>query len=509
VKRALKLFTLSLLCAPLEAEVTLPPIFGDHMVLQQGATLPVWGDASPGENIQVRYAGRFGETTADACGKWRVTLRPLPVSSEPGTLIIRGSNRIEIRDVLVGDVWVCAGGSNMEFPLSRTEGSLPPAGKIADPELRFYTAVRTKAPGSEPSGSGRWVVCSAETAASFSAVGYHFARDIRATQRIPVGMICCAQGGLTLSSWISPKGLAREPSFSRLLAEARTGRLLPESSARPKIAQQEASPGDSAIPCSAYKTMIAPLAPYAICGVLWYEGEADEGLRALEYRRLFPRLIRDWRQAWGQGPFPFYFVSLAGFGNHGGGSVEPFLNAEGAPGPAWPWIREAQAGALRLPMTGMAVASDLGNAGDPAPSDKLDVGRRLALIARHHFYGEDLLDSGPILRSMKLSGHRVVLDFDSTGSGLTVGVSPARMGEGTPSISPSLQGFAIAGSDRKWRPATATIRGSQVLLESDAVPAPEAARYNWNGLTEGNLYNREGLPAAPFRTDADQPDRGR
>ena len=490
------------------ADVQLPSIFGDHMVLQQGSTIPIWGLASPGERVFVRYSGRFGMTTADVLGKWRVTLRPLKTSSQPDTLFVSGRNLIEIRDVIVGDVWICAGGGNMEFPLSRTGISLERADHVEDAELRFFVMENKPSAFPEYIGAGHWSVCSSMSAGGFSAVGYFFARDIRSAWKIPIGMVCCAWDGTPTAAWISEKGLSVQPSYSDLLAQYRKGQtqLRAGSQIGSNTGYEQGDFSDSKkIPSVLFNGMIAPLIPYAISGVIWYQGESEQDNGALQYRRLFPRLIVDWRNNWGQGPFPFYFVSLAGFGEDNGSSVEHFRDSEGHAGRGWPWIREGQAGALKLPFTGMTVASDLGTPDETTPPDKLDVGRRLALIARHQFYGEVLLDSGPIFNSMRIVGDKAILDFDKTGKGLTVGVPPSLSENKMPSISPVMKGFSIAGADRRWFPAIAFIDQNKIVLRSDAVPHPDAVRYNWRGLTDGNLYNMEGLPAAPFRTDSDQP----
>jgi sialate O-acetylesterase len=488
---------LCLLCAGLHAEVTMPAIFGDHMVLQQGMTLPVWGKAAPGEEIAVRIAGRRGVTKADAAGRWRITLRPLPKSFTPEILVVEGSNRIEIHDVLIGDVWICAGGGNMEFPVSDSVTGREVAGSLKDRGLRFFTVGKAARAVADTEGSGRWVVCSPSEAASFSAVGYFFALDLRASQRIPVGMIACAWDESPAEAWISPRGLQKSPSFATHHAGSHR--------------EGEGSPGTptavmETTPSALFNGMIAPLIPYALTGVIWYHGESDEGDSALRYRRLFPRLIRDWREAWGEGPFPFFFVSLAGYGSAAGPAVEPFRNERGQPRRGWPWIREGASAALSIPFTGMAVATDLGVQDERQPPGKLDVARRLALLARHRVYGEDLVDSGPLFRSMAIEGKRIRIGFDSVGGGLCLGAPPWSPGVPEPLPATLLRGFAIAGGDRKWFPATARIEGTTVVLSSDAVPHPRAVRYNWKGFPDGNLYNKEGLPAPPFRTDCDQPD---
>ncbi len=483
----------ALLVAELRGDVSLPPVFGDHMVLQQGATIPVWGEAAPGERVTVRFVGRYAETLADASGRWRVTLRPVPASFTPEILTVRGEkNMLEIRDVLVGDVWLAAGEGNMEQSLSSGADSAMAGGK--DEALRFFKVGHDAGIRPKRIASGSWVSCAPSSIGDLSAVAYFFARDLRSVRRVPLGIIQCTWSGTPLRSWISLRGLGAPPSF-------------PEALALHAAAESKKRDGDlRLIPSSVFNGMIAPLAPYAITGVIWYQGESDEGKAALEYRRLFPRLIRDWRRVWGEGPIPFYFVSLAGFGSADGSPVEAFRGGDGTPGRAWPWIREGMTSALALPFTGMAVASDLGEPDDRYPGRKLEVGRRLALLARHRFYGENLPDSGPLFRSMKIEGRKVRVEFDHAGSGLTAGVASLRLRDAPATLMPTLQGFALSGSDRKWFPATARIEGDAVVLSSDAVPRPMAVRYNWKGSTPGNLFNREGLPAPPFRSDTYPPE---
>ena len=475
------LLFLCLICASLHAEVTMPAIFGDHMVLQQGTTLPVWGFAAPGERVSVFYADRHGETVADATGRWRVTLRPLPYSTGAGSLVINGSNRIEFRDVIVGDVWVCAGEGNMAFPLSEATGGNQ-AAAVSDRGLRCFTPTTRASSRPDAKGSGHWVVCDPQTAPSFPAVAFFFARDLRASRQIPLGIInCSTTDPAPIISWMSPRA-------SQGIAGMRGNRW--------------------AQPAAHFNGMIAPILPYAITGAIWYQGESDEGKGAIPYRILLPRLIRDWREKWKQGPFPFFVVSQAGFGAEEGPAVEPMFADDGTHRRALPWLREGVASVTTIPFTGVAVATDLGLPDERHPPDKLDLGRRLALLARHRVYGEEIPDSGPLFRSMKIEGNKVRVTFDSQGGGLATGISPA-MAEGANGIgtrlTTSLKGFAVAGENRKWFPATARIDGNDVILSSDAVLHPVAVRYNWRGFPVGNLYNKVGLPAPPFRSDRDQP----
>jgi sialate O-acetylesterase len=475
----------------LRADVTLPAIFSNHMVLQQGVTLPVWGWAAPGERVIVTVADRCEETIADSRGCWRVTLRPLAKSIETTTLVINGKNRLEITDVIIGDVWICAGEGNMDFPLSSATTGIGDPEMLRDRDLRFFIVSKQRSTGREKVGSGHWIVCSPEDASRFSAVGYFFARDIRSAQHTPIGMIQCTAKEAPAQTWISRRGLERQPSI--LSRQSGWG----THEANSKV--------DEGSPSSIFNAMIAPLIPYAITGFIWYQGESQVGNDALQYRRLLPRLITDMREQWEQGPFPFYFVSLAGFGGDQDAVVERYRGDDGQPLHVIPWIREGEACALMLPNTGMASANDLGDPETRQPEDKLDVGRRLALLARHRVYGEDLIDSGPVFHRMMIEGNKVRIRFVSVGSGLVLGIPPWHPAGESLQFFPSLRGFAIRGEDRKWHRADAVIDGDSVILSSSSVRSPEAVRYGWKGMPDGNLYNREGLPAAPFRTDSDQP----
>ena len=478
------------------AEVTMPPIFGDHMVLQQGMTLPVWGDAAPGEHVKVLIGGHSSETLADKAGKWRVILRPLPPSLSPQTLVIEGRNRIELNDVLLGDIWIAAGEGNMKLRLADAVGGKDSEGATTDRGLRFFIAEEQTSLQPECHGRGKWVVCTGETALSFSAVGYFFARDLRSACRLPIGIIQCAIDDAPAQAWISREGLSVHPPFSGFLAVLGSRRINSKPGTLP----------DQKTPSALFNAMINPLIPLAMTGVIWYQGESNEGLAALEYRRLFLRLIRDWRKRWGQGDFPFYFVLPAGYGSPEGAAVESLNGLDGHTGRGLPWLREGALCAMTLPNTAVASAVDLGDSEDRYPVEKLDVGRRLALLARKRVYGEQLVDTGPAFCEKHSEEKKLRVSFDSVGGGLTIGVPPNHRDGITQSVSTRIKGFSLSGKDGKWFPAEGKIEGASVLLSSDAVPHPEEVRYDWKGFPAGNLYNREGLPALPFRTDTRQPE---
>ena len=568
----------SFLLATAQGNVTMPAIFGDHMVLQQGTSLPIWGEADPGERVMVRFVGQQVTTTARKDRQWRVNLQPVYLRSSPDVLMVDGKNHLEFSDVLVGDVWLCSGQSNMAFPLREADGGEEAIIHAEDNQLRFFVVPEKRAFQPQRQVEGRWDRCSPEAAASFSAVSYFFGRDLRMATGMPVGLIGSYCRGSSAQAWMSFSALQQAPSFSHYLAQYhQIARDFPKNSEvysqrkadyqqelaaweeivgvpyqkelkawtlkckeaclklwaqplKPDPLSQKPTPpfppdGGVTSPTLLFNAMIAPLIPYAITGVIWYQGESNENRESpyswmtqfpssgidntvfsvVEYRRLFQRLIRSWRAAWGEGPFPFYFVSLAGFRKLTLDPVEMLFDDEGGLNPGWAWLREGQAVALSLPETGMAGAADIGNPNDIHPKDKLDVGRRLALLARKNLYGQQVVASGPTYRSIKQEKNKVRLTFDDFGKGLTVAAPPSRY-NGTIVMPCSLQGFAVAGDDRHWYEATAVIEGVDVIVSSEFVKQPTAVRYNWKDNPTGNLYNKEGLPAAAFRTDLDQPE---
>ncbi len=555
----------------------MPAIFGDHMVMQQGTSLPIWGEADPGERVTVKFVGQQATTTARKDRQWRVNLQTVYLRSSPDVLMVDGKNHLEFSDVIMGDVWLCSGQSNMAFPLREADGGEAAIIHAEDDQLRFFIVPEKRAFQPQRQVEGRWERCSPEAAANFSAVGYFFGRDVRMATGMPIGLIGSYCGGSSAQAWMSLPALQQSPSFSHYLAEyyqgardfsknqdtysqrkmdyeqelaaweEHVGTPYQEELATWKLKCKEACsklcaqplkpdpvsqkptpplPPDGGVtaPTLLFNAMIAPLIPYAMTGVIWYQGESNENRKSqhswmaqfannsvdstvfsvFEYRRLFQRLIRSWRVAWGEGPFPFYFVSLAGFRKSTFDPVEMLMDDEGGLNPCWAWLREGQAVALSLPETGMAVATDIGNPNDIHPKDKLDVGRRLALLARKNLYGQQVVASGPTYCSMKQEEKKIRLTFNDVGKGLTVAAPPWRY-DGTIVMPLSLQGFAIAGDDRHWYDAVALIEGSDIIVSSEFVSKPTAVRYNWKDNPTGNLYNKEGLPAAAFRTDLDQP----
>lgn len=463
-----------LLGSVVRATVRLPSLVGPHMVLQRHHPLRLWGWAAPGEAVRLTFRGRtFAASAPDAQGRWQATLPAAPAGG-PYVLTVAGQNTIVLDDVLVGDVWLAAGQSNMQFPVKDPNSRGYQPVQQADeeiaaanyPAIRLFTVAQTPAfrPAAEVAGSG-WRVCSPATVAGFSAVAYFFGRDIHQRYRVPVGLVVSSWGGTPAEAWMSAEGLRDFPEFG-----ARVAGLARRDSVRRD---------DQLLPTALYNGMVAPLRALALKGIVWYQGETNVE-RAEQYRTLFPALIADWRTQWGA-PLPFLFVQLANF-----------KAVQAAPAESdWAELREAQAGALRLPRTGMATAIEVGEADDIHPRNKQAVGARLALAARRVAYGnKGLVASGPSYAGMRVKGSAVKLKFRNVGTGLVAanGLSP--------------QGFALAGADRQFHWAAARLVGRQVLVESPQVPYPVAVRYDWADNPTGNLANREGLPAVPFRTDA-------
>ncbi|NML67882.1 sialate O-acetylesterase [Hymenobacter sp. RP-2-7] len=479
MKTTLALALAAALASPLGARATvrLPALVGDHLVLQRNVPVPVWGWAAPGEQVTVTFRGHSYSATPAAGGRWQVMLPAMPAGG-PYTMTIQGQNTLTVQDILVGDVWLASGQSNMELPLRDPNAPKPgayPLPLIAEqevaaanyPQIRQFTVKKTVAyqPQAENEGYS-WQECSPATAGSFSAVGYFFARDLYQRYQVPIGLISSPWGGTPAEAWVSPEVLAQLPDFKDKVA----------SLAAPATPDKNAQN----TPTVLYNGMIAPLLPYALKGIIWYQGESNVD-RAAQYRTLFPALIRDWRQRFGQPALPFLFVQLANF------TKETPLPAKSD----WAELREAQAQALALPHTGMAVAIDLGEGADIHPANKQDVGHRLALVARQVAYGDQqVVAAGPTYQSMRVANGQVHVKFANASAGLQL-----RTGTTT------LTGFAVAGADHQFHWASGTLAGAEVVLTCAAVPAPVAVRYDWANNPTGNLYNREGLPAAPFRTD--------
>jgi sialate O-acetylesterase len=522
--------SLGLACAILNgtahADVKLSSMFTDNMVLQRDISIPVWGTADPGEAVLVKLGESNDETNgktnaartvAGKDGQWKVMLAPQGVAKSL-QLTATGKNVLAFRNVALGDVWLCSGQSNMGFSVERATNAVDEI-KAADfPDIRLFGAAHAAMLTPQSDLKGKWEVCSPQTVGSFSAVAYYFGREIHRSTGVPIGLINSSWGGTVAEAWTSREALEKAPDLKGLVeiadklresypankekydketlvtwqaavdAARAQGKTIPTKPSPPTL------PTDQNRATNLYNGMIAPIVPYGIKGVIWHQGESN-ARRAEQYRTLFPTLIRDWRNRFGQGDFPFYWVQLANYRALQSEPVEMVNASLAAAKDDWPMLREAQARTLLLPKTGMATAIDLADTdkpGDIHPHNKQDVGKRLALIALAKDYGIKTPFSGPTFVSSQVQGNKMHLTFKATDGGLKA------KGD-------KLAGFAIAGASGDWKWADATIEGDDVVVSSAEVKAPVAARYAWATNPIGNLINGAGLPAVPFRTDTLSP----
>ena len=484
------------------ADIRLPAIIGDNMVLQQGQKVSIWGWADPGEEVlvSVSWHNMKWAVTAGRNGKWVYKMNP-PRAGGPYEMTLSGKNTITIKDILVGEVWICSGQSNMQWSVQNSNNPKEEIAAADYPNIRLFTVQRKVAQEPQSDCTGAWTSCSPETVPGFSAVGYFFGRELHQKLGVPVGMIHTSWGGTPAEAWTRRGVLKSDTDFRPILERYDEAiRKFPqtkkeheqkieqwkqaveqakaEGKRAPRRPRDPFGPGHPHSPSGLYNAMIAPLIPYGIQGAIWYQGESNAG-RAYQYRKLFPAMIKNWRKDWGQGDFPFLFVQLANFR-----AVKPDPNESD-----WAELREAQLMTLAIPNAGMATIIDIGEANDIHPKNKQDVGKRLALWALAETYGKEMVYSGPLYKSMEIKGHEIVLGFDHVGGGLVAGGGER------------LKGFAVAGADRKFVWADARIEGDRVVVGSDQVSEPVAVRYAWADNPVCNLYNREGLPASPFRTD--------
>jgi sialate O-acetylesterase len=476
-----------------EGQLKLPSFFSDHMVFQRGQKINVRGMAEPGTTITISLNGKTAKGKANEEGHWLISL-PAMKEGGPYELEVKaGDEKIVLKDVYIGEVWIASGQSNMWWPVSESMNAEKEIKEANYPQIRLLQVPLKTSTELQWDVECKWQVCSPETVKDFSAVAYFFARELYKNLNVPIGMIHSSVGGTPAEAWTSYKTLKSNPKFKPLLEiwkkydqEVKKWQRDVEKAkmeGKPEPPHPQAPFGldpqwaECWRPSALYNAMIAPFTPYPLRGAIWYQGESNVG-RAEEYSVLFPAMIEDWRKAWGIGEFPFLFVQLANFMER---KPEPSESA-------WAELREAQMAALRLPNTGMAVAIDIGEANDIHPKNKQDVGKRLALAALAKAYGFKIEYSGPLFEKMEVEGNKARLFFKHTGSGLVC--------EGD-----KLLGFAIAGEDKKFVWADAKIEGKTVVVWSDKVQKPVAVRYAWADNPECNLYNKEGLPAVPFRTD--------
>jgi len=494
------LMVLALAVGVAKGDVTPSALFSDHAVLQSGMSVPVWGTAQAGEKVAVTIAGQTQKATAGADGRWMVRLKKLKTGG-PFDMTIAGKNTVTAHDVLVGEVWVGSGQSNMAFTVSKKKASY--AG-LADedaeiaaanyPQIRIFmaTTAKTYEPAAEIAGS--WQVCTPENVPAFSAVSYLFARDLQKELKVPVGMLVVAFGASTAESWVRREALTANPALAPMVTRfdalenfykthpgATTDQVPAEAKAPQTINARPGKVGplkdpvqDQHQPTVLFNGMVHPILPYAMRGVIWYQGESITGGLAgiARYPTVLETLVKDWRSLWGEGDFPFYVVQLA--------ALNDVSNN--------PLVREAQSKILALPKTGMAVTIDIGDPKDVHPHNKAPLGDRLARIALAQTYGKKIEFSGPHYLDASVTDDSVIVKFDHAA--------------GLMAKSGALKGFQVAGPDHAFVDADATIKGDSIEVKSAKVPIPVAVRYAWANYPEGaNLYNGDGLPAAPFRTD--------
>jgi len=495
-------------CPPASADVRLPHVIGNSMVLQRNVPIRLWGWAEPGEEVTARLLDKQAAGKADAQGLWKLELPAMPAGG-PYELEIAGRNRLKLTDVLLGEVWVCSGQSNMAWPVSRAANAAEEIARADFPRIRFFSVPQKLAGEPADDVGGSWVACTPKSVEGFSAVAYFFGREVHRKLDVPVGLINTSWGGTPIEPWTPAAGFAAVPKLTPIRQEideaheayrAAIERHLDAvqswlASARQALGARRRLPPMPAWPehplvarrgpTTMYNAMVAPLVPLAIRGVLWYQGESNTiPADGMMYFEKMKALIGGWRAEWNCGDFPFYYVQLAPF------RYEKHWPAPASGGKRLPEIWEAQRAALSIPNTGMVVTTDIGNIDDIHPANKQEVGRRLALWALAGPYGQKgIVCSGPLYHRFTIEGGRIRIHFTHTGSGLA-------SRDGKP-----LTWFEIAGDDRRFVEARAEIDGDTVLVAAEQVGHPVAVRFAWSEEANPNLINKEGLPASPFRTD--------
>lgn len=492
------------------ADVRLPALVSDNMVLLQDAKANVWGWAEPGEKVTVKLGDKSAQGTADDKGRWSVKLTELK-PGVAGDLTIAGKNTLTVKNVAVGEVWIASGQSNMEFPLSKAKDAEKEVAASDLPDLRVFTVTRKGSATPLDDVTGTWEVSSPKTSGHFTAVGYFFARELQAKLKAPIGLIHSSWGGTPVETWIPESGMKSNPAFGNhwkakqeaypkakadydeALAKYKEAAEKAKAAGQPAPKAPRAPDGPdalSAAPMGLFNGMIAPLAPYTIRGAIWYQGESNagntnRGNMAL-YAQLFPTMILAWRYEFAraqdvpreESEFPFLFVQLANYYPRRDTPVDSY----------WAQVREAQFGTLEVPRTGMAVAIDVGEAADIHPTNKQEVGHRLAISALAQVYFQEMEFSGPLYAGLQNEEGKIRLSFTNS--------EGMKSRDGGP-----LKGFAVAGEDKKFVWAEATIEGDHVVVWSPTVKDPVAIRYAWADNPDGNLVNGAGLPASPFRSD--------
>ena len=488
------------------ADVRLPSIISNHMVLQQqgeGEGVWIWGKADWNEAVEVKLGGADAHAIGDGRGNWACKLTGLPAPGEPYEMTITGKNTLTIHDVIIGEVWLCSGQSNMGFVVHEAMNHDAEIAAAEYPMIRLFSVNHQSAALPEEDPKGEWRVCSPQTVGGFSAVGYFFGRELHQSLHVPVGLIDSSWGGTPAEAWTPLAAMFADVELRSIVMDyakdmmksAKLPLEVAEYDGELAAWSQDQTQGkghlpkphdpragsliDHNSPGMLYNGMIAPLIPYTMRGAIWYQGESNAG-RAAQYQRLLTAMIGSWRQEFASGDYPFYVVQLANYQDR-------------KPIPAdseWAMLREAQTKVSQTaPNSGEAVCIDLGEAKNIHPTNKQEVGHRLALLAEARTYGQKIVDSGPIYRGIKVEGGKVRVSFEPSASPLT-----SHTGD-------KLKGFAVAGEDHRFAWADATINGTDVIVQSSEVSAPVAVRYAWADNPEVSLYNETGLPASPFRSD--------
>ncbi len=488
--------SLSLLSPFAQAELKLPSIIGNHMVLQRDLANPVWGWADAGADVNVSFAGQNHSAKANADGKWVVKLDPL--SGSPHALrmtITAGQDKIVLSNIVVGEVWVCSGQSNMQWSVSQAFDSSLEIATADYPNIRLISVPQVGTQELQDDFDGQWDICTPDVVGEFSAVGYFFGRQLHQALGVPIGLIDNAWGGSAAEAWVARDVLEKDGRFDDYIAQwENTEKTFDYDKAmadwkkkaeEAKAAKKQAPRAPQNVlagqhrPGNLWAGVLNPIIGYGIRGTVWYQGESNAG-RAYQYDDLFGLMITEWRKAWGQGDFPFYWVQLA-----------DFRDEVDTPGESqWAELREAQSNTLALPNTGQAVIYDVGEGRDIHPRNKQTVGRRLARIALARDYGWTIPYLSPSFQSMEIQGNKAILTFENVGNTLyTFDTKEA-------------EGFYVAGKDKVWHHGTGKLIGNdKVEVTSEEVAEPVAVRYAWAENPVANLMSREGLPVDPFRTD--------
>ena len=504
------LLLLALLPLSAGAELKLPAIIGDHMVLQQKLANPVWGWDAPGTEVTVTFAGQTKNATAGPDGRWTVKLDPVPANAKPQTMSIKGTTARELKDILVGEVWICSGQSNMQMAVAGCWDADLEIATAKHPQIHLITVPNVGLQEPQTNFRGEWKECSPQTVGGFSAVGYFFGRILQRTLDVPVGLINNAWGGSAAEAWVRRDVLEKDPRFKLLMANTKANEERLDNprakakwqtdfsawqkraneakkAAKPFVERPPGAPDawlhGNARPGNIFNGVLLPTIGYGIKGVIWYQGEGNAG-RAYEYGQLFPRMIQHWREEWKQGDFPFYWVQLADF-------MQEKADAGQSVTSQWAELRESQTKTQSaIKNGGQAVIIDLGEGNDIHPKNKRDVAERLVRIALAKDYGMKLPYRSPEYKSVQITGNKAVVTLDTFGAALrTVDVAEAK-------------GFAICGEDKKWAWAQAKIVGKdQIEISAAAVAKPVAVRYAWADNPVCNVYTTDGLPVTPFRTD--------